>query len=141
MAQFAKGNPGGPGRPKKTDKYRGKIERAEKQIADRLPDLIENMFRLATGVMIEEVNPLTGEKDIYQKPPDYKANEYLINRIMGKPTERQEIEYPEGIDVKVIADEQQLSDYLAARTAAETARRRYTGDAGRTGDELADNLP
>jgi hypothetical protein len=95
MAAFAKGNPGGPGRPKKADKYKGKIERAEKQIADRLPDLIDNLFELANGVLVEDVNPVTGETNVYRKPPDYKANEYLINRIMGKPTERQEIS---GID-------------------------------------------
>lgn len=111
MAAFAKGNPGGPGRPKKADKYRGKIERAEKQIADRLPELIENLFRLATGVMIEDINPITGEKDIYQKPPDYKANEYLVNRIMGKPTERQEVFTPDGADVYVT--------HIVAQEAAE----------------------
>jgi hypothetical protein len=91
---FQKGHAGGPGRPKKADKYKGKIERAEKQIADRLPDLIENLFTLAEGVTVQETDK-DGNERIYTRPPDYKANEYLINRIMGKPTERQEIS---GID-------------------------------------------
>jgi hypothetical protein len=71
---FVKGQPGGPGRRRKADKFARPIARAEKQIADRLPELIDNMLALASG-----------------DPPDRQANEYLINRILGKPTERQEI--------------------------------------------------
>lgn len=98
--QFAKGNPGGPGRPRKADQNAGAIAAAEKRIRDRLPELIENMFRLADGVWVEETTIL-GTKIVYQKPPDYKANEYLINRIMGKPTERQEVSGPDGGAVPV----------------------------------------
>lgn len=86
---FQKGHPGGPGRPKKADKYAGAIARAEKRIADRLPELIDNLFLLASGVLVEEDTP--AGVSIFKRPPDRAANEYLINRIMGKPIERQEI--------------------------------------------------
>jgi hypothetical protein len=116
MAPFTKGNPGGPGRPKKADKYKGKIERAEKQIADRLPDLIDNLFELANGVLVAEVNPVTGETNVYRKPPDYKANEYLINRIMGKPTERLEASGPDGgpIPLEHAVPDEQVGSFVKA---------------------------
>ena len=115
---FRKGHPGGPGRPKKADKYAGAIARAEKKIADRLPELIENMFHLANGgyERVEETWAPAGSlwvgsgeslRPMYlDKSPDElvlvkravsiadkdrQANEYLINRVMGKPIERQEI--------------------------------------------------
>ena len=93
---FIKGQPGGPGRPKKADKHAGAIARAEKQIADKLPDLIARMFELANGVPTTDVNIITGEKTVYEKPPDRAALVYLIDRIMGKPTERQEITGADG---------------------------------------------
>lgn len=85
----------GAGRKPKAEKYETAINRAEKRIADRLPELIDNMFRLATGVIVQDTDD-EGETLIYQKPPDYKANEYLINRILGKPTERQELTGEDG---------------------------------------------
>lgn len=89
MARFTQGNPGGPGRPAKKDKFAGAIAKAEKRIADRLPELLENMFELAAGVTVQEVQD--GQLRVYTRAPDRQANEYLINRIMGKPTERQEV--------------------------------------------------
>src|SRR5262245_57535608 len=109
---FQPGNPGGPGRPKKVDKYAGAIARAEKKIADRLPQLIENMFVLADGgyERVEEQWAPAGslwvgsgdslrrmypdrdpaelvlvKRTISTADRDRQANEYLINRIMGKP--------------------------------------------------------
>ena len=76
------------GRKPNAEKYARPIAAAEKQIADRLPFLIDNMFKLADGVTLQEMTP--DWPRIYTKAPDGKANEYLINRIMGKPTERHE---------------------------------------------------
>lgn len=93
---FTKGQPGGPGRRPKAIKFARPIARAEKQIADHLPELIGNMLVLASGVLIEETNPVTGKEQVYRKPPDRQANEYLINRILGKPIERAEISGADG---------------------------------------------
>jgi hypothetical protein len=95
MSKFHPGNPGGPGRPRKADQNAGAVARAEQQIRDRLPSLIENMLRLADGVFTEE-QTAEGKRIVYQRPPDRQANEYLINRILGKPTERSEISGPDG---------------------------------------------
>lgn len=82
---------------------------AERQITDRMPRLIANMFVLADGVMVEEDVPgEDGEPVRYTKPPDRQANEYLINRVMGKPTEKTEA------DVKVTGG---VSIYLPERKA------------------------
>ena len=81
----------GAGRPSKRTKHAGAITKAEKRIADRLPELIDNMLELAGGVTVQETD-FDGGVKVYTRPPDFKANEYLINRIMGKPTERREIE-------------------------------------------------
>lgn len=69
---FQKGKSGNPaGRPRKADKFAKPIAAAEKQIAAWLPELIQKQMELA-------------------REGDRAAIEYLINRLMGKPTERQE---------------------------------------------------
>lgn len=120
---FTKGQPGGPGRKRKADKFARPIARAEKQIADQLPALIDNMLHLAHGGyerIEEEWQPAgliyigSGEfarrafPDLPDDEPvlvkrkksiadkDRQANEYLINRILGKPIERQEVAGPGG---------------------------------------------
>lgn len=120
---FTKGQPGGPGRPSKASKFARPIARAEKQIADHLPELIENLLLLANGGyerVEEEWQPAglvyvgTGEfarRAFPEMEPndlvlvkrkssiadkDRQANEYLVNRILGKPTERQEITDADG---------------------------------------------
>ncbi len=92
---FKPGQSGNPkGRTPTSVKHAGAITKAEKQIADRLPQLIENMFLLADGVLVEEL--IDGKPFVFKRPPDRAANEYLLNRIMGKPTERQEHSGPDG---------------------------------------------
>lgn len=90
------------GRPKKSEKYGRHIVAAEDIIADRLPSLLENMFVLADGVTVEE-EIRDGGRRIYTEPPDRQANEYLINRIMGKPTERVEVGGEDGGPIAVDA--------------------------------------
>lgn len=93
---FVKGQSGNPaGRPRNADKNAGAVAAAEQQIRDRLPSLIENMFRLADGIELQTVSK-EGHTLIYTTAPDRAANEYLINRILGKPTERQEMSGPDG---------------------------------------------
>lgn len=55
-------------------------------IADRLPDLVDNLLRLAAGVTVQEEDD-KGNERIYLKPPCRQSNEYLVNRIMGKPSD------------------------------------------------------
>lgn len=120
---FIKGQPGGPGRRPKAQKFARPIARAEKQIADQLPALIENMLHLAHGGyerVEEEWQPAgliyigSGEFARRAFPDlepdelvmvkrkasiadkDRQANEYLVNRILGKPIERQEIAGADG---------------------------------------------
>lgn len=95
MAQFKKGQSGNPaGRPPKADKYAGAISKAEGRIAKNLIRYIENMEALADGIYVEEL--INGEiRMVFKRPPDRQANEYLINRVMGKPTERQELSGPD----------------------------------------------
>ncbi|WP_422928545.1 hypothetical protein [Singulisphaera sp. PoT] len=107
MGQNGGARPGA-GRKAKAEKFAGPIAAAEERIADRLPELIDNMMRLASGVMV--YRPRKGKEkiddpdqldesdtaDFYMTPPDFKANEYLLNRILGKPTEAIEISGPDG---------------------------------------------
>ncbi len=80
----------GAGRKPNSVRHESEITKADKRLAANLLRYIGNMEQLADGVMVEEKDPVTQAKIVYQRPPDRAANEYLINRIMGKPTERQE---------------------------------------------------
>jgi hypothetical protein len=80
----------GAGRKPRNVKFAGEIAQAEKWIADRLPFILEAQYDLALGVRVKEVK---GEKErVYTKPPDKEAGQYLLNRVMGKPVERVEID-------------------------------------------------
>jgi hypothetical protein len=86
----------GAGRKPKEQKFESAITVAERRIADRLPQLLENLFVLADGVTVQEVDSAGGLR-VYTRPPDRKANEYLIDRILGRPTAKVEadIDTPE----------------------------------------------
>jgi hypothetical protein len=79
----------GAGRKRKTAKFETQIQKAEGMIADRLPWLVDKAMELADGVYVEKPG-LTGPF-VYQLPPDMGAIKYLVDRIMGKPTERKEL--------------------------------------------------
>lgn len=82
----------GAGRKSNAEKYKRPISTAERRIADRLPFLIDRMMELAEGVRVLDVNLVTLEESVYQRPPDRQAIQYLVDRIMGKPVERSENE-------------------------------------------------
>lgn len=121
---FQPGQSGNPsGRPRKKDQHAGAIAKAEKRIADRLPLLIDKMLELASGVVVQEVDEGDGSVNVYTRPPDRQAAEYLINRIMGKPTERREVSGPDGDAISVTAPgldaaAQELQAWREAQTAA-----------------------
>jgi hypothetical protein len=89
MAGYGGARPGA-GRKRKSEKYSQPIAAAEDRIADRLPALVDHMMELAAGVTVREMTA-DGPK-VYTRPPDRQANEYLINRILGKPVEAVEQE-------------------------------------------------
>ena len=139
MGQNGGARPGA-GRKAKAEKFAGPIAKVEERIADRLPQIVDNLEAIADGnaprveekwepagtLMIEKLatdpdgnqmfdakgNPVTVkvlafpdlppeqlvlvEKKVVTAGPDFKANEYLANRILGKPTEAIEISGPDG---------------------------------------------
>lgn len=62
------------------------IQAAEGLIRDRLPWLVEKLLELVEGVEVQETDR-RGQTRIYTTPPDRQAAEYLIDRVMGKPTQ------------------------------------------------------
>ena len=88
----------GAGRKAKPDKFKLPIAKAEKKIADNLPMLIDKALELAQGVHVEDFNIATMQTTVYQKPPDLGAIKYLVDRIMGKPTERKEVSLPKPLE-------------------------------------------
>lgn len=91
MAEKRGGARPGAGRPAKVKIYADPIAAAEKQIAARLPDLIERLFELADGIQVRERDTKGGEK-IYDRPPCFKSLSYLIDRVAGKPKQSVEAE-------------------------------------------------
>lgn len=114
--KFQKGQSGNPsGRPRKADQNAGAVAKAERQIRDRLPSLIENLFILANGgyERVEEVwaradslykgsgadavrmypeakddELILVKRTVSTADRDLRANTYLVDRLLGKPTER-----------------------------------------------------
>lgn len=98
MGELGGARPGA-GRPRKRVQYAGQIAKAEKRIADHLPEVVDRMLELAAGVTVQDDDP-DGGVTVYSKPPDREAAKYLLDRIMGKPTERKELSGPDGGPVR-----------------------------------------
>lgn len=73
---------------------------AEVKIAGSFPAIVDAMLDLALGVYVDEERE-DGTIKRYRRAPDRRAAEYLINRIMGKPAERREVEGAIDIDQKI----------------------------------------
>lgn len=131
MPQGRGGAGRGQGRKPKATKYESSIIKAEKRAADKLPDIIDNLFRLADGlqeVVQEEWQPVgivmkgTGPDAVLAFPDlakadpttpilvkrtvtkpgmDRAANVYLADRVMGKPTQRNEISGANGDALRI----------------------------------------
>jgi hypothetical protein len=99
----------GAGRKPKRDTDPNAILEAEARIRSNLPKLIDNMLTVANGVTVQDML-LDGSTVIYTRAPDRQANEYLINRVMGKPTERKEVTGKGGgpvqLDVEDMTDDE-----------------------------------
>lgn len=100
----------GAGRKPKAEQYKLPIRKAEKRIADRLPSIVDKMLELSEGVLVKNpgLSESMGMTIVYEKAPDRQACEYLLNRIMGKPTEAVEISGPDKgaipMDISVMLD-------------------------------------
>lgn len=95
----------GAGRPRKAVQHARPIAKAEKTLADRLPEVAEAMLQLALGVKCLEPD----KRNVYLKAPDVKAATYVLDRIMGKPTERTELTGNDGGALRIQAFEAALA--------------------------------
>jgi hypothetical protein len=89
----------GAGKKPTRELYASKVRQAEKRIADRLPDIADALLRRALGVSVQTVDK-DGGVVVYTEPPDVKAAAYLLDRIMGKPVQAQEVSGPGGGPVR-----------------------------------------
>jgi hypothetical protein len=81
--------PGSGRKPKPTTKVVADYHQAARdKIGPRLCDIIDQLFVLAMGV--------TDGEGRYLVPPDRQANIYLLDRILGRPTERSELTGSDG---------------------------------------------
>ena len=80
------------GRISPVKRYAGIIGDAERIIADKLPDILENALKLATGTATEEVALQSGKVVERRLPPDTKMIQYLIDRLAGKPVTPMQME-------------------------------------------------
>lgn len=119
----------GAGRKPKAQKYQAPINKAEKQIVDKLPLIVSSLLDLAAGVTLQETDK-NGDSTVYTQAPDFKAASYLVDRILGKPTIREEISGPAGGPVAV----KQTFDELRNMDPAELVRL-YREAIGSTGED------
>jgi hypothetical protein len=82
----------GPGRPRTREKHVAPVRAAEKKIVDRLPEIVDAQIGLALGIQVQQIDRDTGAEIVYSVPPDGKAGQYLMNRILGLPTAKVDVE-------------------------------------------------
>lgn len=95
----------GAGRKSKAEKYRRPIAAAERQIVQRLPELLERQLWLALGVpLVDQAGkPKTmGGVPLFAVAPDRAAGEYLIDKITGKNAQPFEGDVGLGSALKVL---------------------------------------
>jgi hypothetical protein len=68
----------------------------EKRITRLLGRCLNNLMALADGITVEKTDK-DGQTKTYERPPDRGANEYILNRILGKPAPRKAIADPEPV--------------------------------------------
>lgn len=102
----------GAGRKPKADLFATPIRKAEKRIADRLPFLVDKLFELSEGVLVESTR-MDGTPYVYKTPPDRQAATYLVDRIMGKPAQAIEHSGPNGDPIAFDVQAKSYRDGLA----------------------------
>jgi anaerobic selenocysteine-containing dehydrogenase len=148
----------GAGRKPTAQKYKANVNAAECKIAAKLPMLAETYLKMAFGQVAMSVEDpaayaalmlsignviedgggpaavlmacgIVPGTVVYSRPPFSKALEYLLNRIMGKPTERLEVEWSqekvEALYEAVCSRAAEVIDGLAENPeTAQTAKQR-----------------
>lgn len=104
----------GAGRKPNSEKFETQINKAHSIIKKNWEDILMGLIELAKGVTIEETDPVDGQVTVFKKAPDFKAASYLVDRVMGKPTQKQEITGEDGGPIQVESQQfnydQALSD-------------------------------
>ena len=75
------------------------IRKANGQISEQLPEIISKLIELGQGVTVEGRRRGDGKPVIYSEAPNFRALEYLCNRVLGKP-----------VDSATLAGEGQVSE-------------------------------
>lgn len=78
------------------------IERAELFLARKLPQHLQKLMELANGVVVLGKEDLEGDSTVYVTPPDRQALQFLIERGMGKATNKMEIAGEGGGPIQVL---------------------------------------
>jgi hypothetical protein len=113
--------PGSGRKPKATRLVVSDVNRLTRdQVEEWLPKLLSNLKILADGGFerVEEKfsrnqagDLVLIERKVSIAEPDRAANEYLINRLLGKPTERQEVSGPEGNAIPLVFEQAIMKIY------------------------------
>ena len=63
------------------------IKQANGQISEKLPDIINKLIEIGNGVQAVGHARGNGEEYVYDIPPNFRALEYLCNRVLGRPVD------------------------------------------------------
>ena len=91
----------GSGRKKKADILKGPIERITNEIEELAPLIAPSLRELVAGIYVEE-RIGDGTRRVYQRPPDFRAIQEVVNRIVGKVVEKREHSGPDGGAIPLI---------------------------------------
>jgi len=72
------------------DQKRQHIAETEREIAKKLPTLLQAIYDLAVGVYVSEETK-DGDVHVYREKPDRQALQWLMERVLGKTPERHEL--------------------------------------------------
>jgi hypothetical protein len=73
----------------------------EDELVTHVRRCIDNLMALANGVMVK-VETKDGTIDAFERPPDRLANEYILNRLLGRPPSKKPLAAAEAEDEPLI---------------------------------------